>query len=180
MLLLCRTRGSGSVRQKREASSRSVFFSENKVPPGSLYRCLGLILKAGLDSWALIRCLRSHPLLPPKQSMTPAVTYQMVHKMAERGLPFCCFQFCFLLKPSEEMKTSWRDEHRNYLCSNLKCTCSALPVAPSSTHHPPKEQLIWISSTKTILHFHSCNWEMKLVWLEAILILHKLGTEQNL
>lgn len=30
-------------------------------------------------------------------------------------------------------------------------------MAPSSTHHPSKEHLIWISSTKTILHFHSCN-----------------------
>lgn len=48
--VLCRTRGSGSVRPKWEVSSRAVSFHQNRVPPGSVRRCLGLILKAGLDS----------------------------------------------------------------------------------------------------------------------------------
>ena len=50
ILVLCRTRGSGLVRPKWEVSSRAVSFRENKVPPGSIRRCLGLILKAGLDN----------------------------------------------------------------------------------------------------------------------------------
>lgn len=50
ILVLCRTRGSGLVRPKSEVSSRAVSFCENTVSPGSIHRCLGIILKAGLDS----------------------------------------------------------------------------------------------------------------------------------
>jgi len=49
--------------------------------------------------------------------MTPEFMYQTVHKMAEKSLPTLLVSIlpaqAFLLKTSDEMKTNWRDDHRD-------------------------------------------------------------------